>query len=180
MPDHPFHLKIGTLVRGLCLPSIREIWIDPACDPDSPGVITLFHGTGPDRVRFCLVDILITQPNKVVIIEIEESDVKPLHLFGKFFASVHSTHHRDTDISKLPLLFIQVLLEPERTRKGEQWDCIEQILKGNAENWQGRRVEYELARGKSADFEDGGKEGQKLLDLASRFLGSNVRATQNC
>ena len=100
MPDHPFHLKIGTLVRGLCLPSIREIWMDPACNPDSPGVITLFHGTGPDRVRFCLVDILITLPNKVVIIEIEESDVKPLHLFGKFFASALSTHLKDTEISQ--------------------------------------------------------------------------------
>lgn len=61
--------------------------MDPACNPDSQGVITLFHGPGPDRVRFCLVDILIIIQGRVVIIEIEASDVKPLHLFGKFFAS---------------------------------------------------------------------------------------------
>ncbi len=33
-------------------------------------------------VQFCLVDRLIVLPDKAVVTKIEESDVKPLHLFG--------------------------------------------------------------------------------------------------
>lgn len=171
MPDHPFHRTIGKLVKSFDLAQHKEIWLDPACDEASKQFVTLFHGTGPDRVRFCLVDILIIVRGKVVIIEIEESNVKPLNLFGKFFASTHATHHGNTEIAKLPLLFIQVLLEPERTRKGGQWGRIEEILKGHAKEWKSRKVEYELVRGGSAGFEAGGKEGEPLIRMTEVFLG---------
>lgn len=174
MPEHRFHRTIGALFNGLVLSADKKIWLDPACDPDSTGVVTLFHGPGSDEVRFCLVDILITLPNMVVIVEIEESDVKPLHLFGKFYASAFSTHFNGQDISKLPLFFIQVLdtseINLKEGQKSKQWDRIEQILRGQAANWPERTVSYKLFRGSQGDFEIGGEEAGRMLDFVKRCL----------
>jgi hypothetical protein len=173
LPEHPFHLKIGKLVNRLGL-SLAEIRKDPACENDSPGVVTLLHNDDSGAVRFCQVDILITLPDKVVIVEIEESNVKPVHIFGKFFASASSTHSGTKEISKLPLLFIQVLdtskLNLKEGKKGGQWDRIQGILISHAEKWPGRKVQYKMFRGGPADFEAGGNEGEKLLDLVRAFL----------
>jgi hypothetical protein len=179
VPDHPFHKKVGELFKGdEFLRNLSlfhgQIRIDPACDEDSPGVVTLFHGTGSDRVRFCLVDILIIARDKVVIIEIEESDVKPLHLFGKFYASAFSTHHGKDEIGKKPLLFIQVLdtskLNLEEGQKNKQWDRIEQVLSDHAENWVGRSIQYSLCRGNSGEFEQHAEKGRKLTQTIREFL----------
>jgi hypothetical protein len=173
MPEHPFHLKIGKLVNGLgLLPD--KIWKDPACDTESTGVVTLFHSVGSERVRFCLVDMLITLPNKVVIIEIEESNVKPVHIFGKFFASAFSTHYGETEIVKLPLLFIQILdsskLKQGKTKKKGQWERIEAILINHAKKWPDRTVRYKLFRGGVSEFEPESATGEGLLQLIRDFL----------
>ena len=173
MPDHPFHRTIGNLVKGFDL-SPDQSEMDPACDPQSAGVVTLFHGTGSNRVRFCQVDLLIAFQGKVVIIEIEESNVKPVHIFGKFFASAFATHYGKVDIGKLPLLFIQVLdsskLKKDKSKKVGQWRRLEMILSQHAESWSGRQVNYKLFSGGPTDFEATGTEGKKLLELVIRFL----------
>ncbi len=159
-----------------------QIWLDPACGGQK--VVPLSHVTGSKGVQFCHVDILILANGKVVIIEIEESDVKPLHLFGKFYASAFSTHFNDQDISKLPLLFIQVLdtsrINLKEGQKGEQWDRIGQILKGQAEEWADRQVQYELMWGSAEEFEAGGSKGEELQrlvrELEGRGLGSRRRS----
>ena len=171
MRDHPFHRRIGNLVSGLGLTHGKQIWLDKACGGE--GLIPLYEATGSEGVPFCFVDILLLLEGRLVIIEIEESDVKPLHLLGKFYASAFSTHFNDQDISKLPLLFIQVLdtsrINLEEGQKSGQWDRVEAILKGQAEKWLGRKAQYRLLWGRQDDFGAGGKESEKLLNLVKEW-----------
>ena len=61
-------------------------------------------------------------------------------------------------------------MEPERTRKGGQWDCIEQILRNHADDWPNREVKYELITERQTDFNIGGKKGNELLAFIEGFL----------
>lgn len=176
MPDHAFHRTIGNLIKTLGYIPDKEIWLDPACGGHE--VAPLSNGAGSEAVRFCQVDILIVAYDRLVIIEIEESDVKPLHILGKFYASAFSTHHDDQDISNLPLLFIQVLdtkkVNLEEGKKGEQLDQIEAILMEQAEKWPDRTVEYRLFKGQEANFKAEGTEGQELVQAIKDFLGDSA------
>lgn len=171
MREHRFHQALGKLVNQLGLTLGKDIWKAPECD--GPKQIPLQHCVRSKCVQFCLVDMLIIQPDMIVVIEIEESDVKPLHLFGKFFATAFSTHFNGLDIRKLPLLFIQVVdtskVNLDEGQKDEQWDRIEEILSRYADEQQEKKVRYKMFRGRSADFEEGGQVGTALLDGIRKF-----------
>jgi hypothetical protein len=110
-------------------------------------------------VRFCDVDLLIAVGGKArVIIEIEESNVKPVHVFGKFFASSFSTHYKPKTETKLvalddQVLFIQVLdskaLNVDKTGKLDQWNVIESAIQGLPVEFCGRKMKYKLYDGKT-------------------------------
>jgi hypothetical protein len=131
MRNHPLHKAIGILIAKDKFPDC-DIFKDSACDKGQGHRITLNYGSGSNRVRLCDVDILIKVPEKaIVIIEVEESNVKPVNIFGKLFASAFSTHIGEIEIGNLPLCFIQVVdtfgLKIDRSKKSVQWTAIKTI-----------------------------------------------------
>lgn len=182
MVKHQIHRKIGGLLSKNELPQVT-IFRDSACqshdgddgEPEKKHRITLYKGAGPERVRMCDVDILaFRDERKYVIIEIEESNVKPVQVFGKFFASAHSTHYDRKQIDKSPLRFIQVLVAAPANLKGsgkpEQWKALEAIIKDHAREWPDRTVEYFLLWGGPEDFKPGSEKAGQLVGLVRKFL----------
>ena len=129
--------------------------------------------------RLCDVDLLAHKSGgRTVIIEVEESNVKPVQVFGKFFASAHATHHGEDRIDERPLLFIQVLdtstLKIDKTGKIEQWKVLEALIKQHAKRWPRqaeRRVKYELLVGGPDDFRRESGPGTRLVKTVQGFLG---------
>jgi len=178
MPTHPLHQTIGRaldLVRS-SLPAERQpacvLIKDPAClsgpTPDYvrvPQNIPLFCSKDKSNAReYCNVDALILLDGKIkVIVEIEESGLKPTHIFGKFLASaaalcyVHDADggapvYKDDD----DVLFVQIMdtsaLKPLSSKK-EQWKNIEASIKSLPPLGSIRR--YCLLAGDENDFAPG-------------------------
>lgn len=89
MPRHPFHKVIGDIfvpenfpVEGI------DILKDTACGGEH--TLPLFcSDLRSYATRYACVDLMIIKDRKIkVIMEIEESNVKPLHLFGKYLAQL--------------------------------------------------------------------------------------------
>lgn len=118
--NHPLHEKIGNLVEA-AFKEYAELKIvkDPACcqvDERDLQQIPLFCSQEKTRhSRYCCVDILILQNGKIrVIVEIEEVDIKPTQVCGKFLTSALSKfyiHDKEDKILEMAdsVFFIQVL-----------------------------------------------------------------------
>lgn len=183
MVKHRIHKEIGGLLSKNDLPQVT-ILKDSACQhdghddgkPEKKHRITLYRESGPDRVRMCDVDILAFREGRgTVIVEIEESNLKPVQVFGKFFASAHSTHHGDSRLDERRLLFIQVLVATSvdltASGKPKQWKALEAVIKHYAEEWPGRDIQYELLGGGPDDFRLGSSKADQLVGLVRGFLG---------
>ena len=90
---HPLHEKIGNLIEG-SFKNCADLKIvkDPACcreDETDLQHIPLFSTDQKSRhTRYCCVDMLILQKGEIRgIIEIEEADIKPTQICGKFLTS---------------------------------------------------------------------------------------------
>jgi hypothetical protein len=97
--SHLLHTQIGKLIEE-ALKDIKGLKIvkDPACCREGETAlqqIPLFCKNLKNRkTRYCCVDLLILQDNKIrVIVEIEESDIKPTQVCGKFLTSALSTYY---------------------------------------------------------------------------------------
>ena len=92
--DHQLHQHIGNLLETITrsFPSTRIIK-DPACCKEEERShwqhIPLFCSRQKSRkTEFCKVDLLILKDEKIkFILEIEESDIKPTQVCGKFLTS---------------------------------------------------------------------------------------------
>lgn len=117
---HPLHEKIGNLVYA-SLQDYADLKIvkDPACcrdDGTERQHIPFFRTDQKSRhTRYCCVDMLILQKGKIRgIIEIEEADIKPTQVCGKFLTSALSNfyiHEKDGGILGMAesVFFLQVL-----------------------------------------------------------------------
>src|SRR5262249_656098 len=97
--DHPFHRAVGDVLRAEP-PSDCRLVLDHACGGCHQ--VPLVAGSIKSRAtRTCYVDALIVGSNQTVpwIIEIEESDIDPTHIFGKIGTSAAASHfiHRILD-----------------------------------------------------------------------------------
>ena len=143
--------------------------LDSACDGNQR--ISLFGSEIKSyKTRYCDVDILILKDNKVkVIIEIEESDIKPVHIFGKFLVSALSTHYIYND-KKYPMddsvTFIQLVdtskLSINKTSKFKQCENIGLSIQKILHMRWGNIGEYKI-------FND--KETGEMLAYLSTYLG---------
>ena len=118
--------------------------------------------------KFTEVDLLILEENKIkVIIEIEESNVKPIHLFGKFLASAMSKYYiyGNKDVSPIGMaesvFFIQILdtfsLKDE-SAKYKQWRLIEESIQSIIPV-RGRSIsKFRLIFGNKDDFAEFGEK----------------------
>ena len=142
MAKHPLHEKIGTKIIE-CSKSQSNIQIYADHCFDTKAQNPLYPVNQKSRATcYCNVDILIIKNNEIkVIIEIEESDIKPTHICGKFYTSALSKyyiHPVNTKDQPIPMsedvVFIQVIdisnLE-EKSQKQEQLTRIKNSIQGN-------------------------------------------------
>ena len=135
--DHVLHEKLGkTLSDSFSGEPGYKVMLDSACGGNRAlPLFTSCKRTNENRI--CHVDILIVKDGKVrAIIEIEESDVKPNQICGKFLTSALASCYSD---GKGPLhdlnssiAFIQVLdkskLNVPPAKKLKQWDNLEEAM----------------------------------------------------
>lgn len=162
MNNHPFHKTIGDIFNRDNFP-FKGITIlkDAACGGEH--TIPLFCSSERSyATRYTCVDLLITKDRKVkVIIEIEESNVKPIHIFGKFLTSAVSKHyiydHEKFEMFE-SVVFIQILdtsKQKSQSIKIKQWENIEESIRSIIPVKASPIKEYEVFYGNQSDFEKG-------------------------
>jgi hypothetical protein len=84
---HPLHIAIGDSLRSIERPD-TEVWLDAACG--GQGCQIRLYSSEPVAASSCLawVDAAIVVDGEIkIVLEIEESNVRPLYLCGKVFAT---------------------------------------------------------------------------------------------
>jgi hypothetical protein len=130
---HSLHHAIGNYLLNNPLPNCILIR-DPACGGNQH--IPLF-GPGPKsrKTEYCNVDMLLLRDQHIsVIIEIEEANIKPTQICGKFLASalayyfIHAKFDNQPIFMDKSVAFIQVLdtskLKTGKTSKLNQFENI--------------------------------------------------------
>ena len=167
--NHHLHQRIGKLIGDALRDNVQALKIvkDKACCADSidKQYIPLFRSEVKKRAtRYCCVDLLILQDDKIrIIVEIEESDIKPTQVCGKFLTSALSNyyiHENDGEPKEMAesVAFIQVLDSSklkDRSVKLEQFDLLEKSIQ-NILPLNNRRIKrYKLFTGTKDDRFDG-------------------------
>jgi hypothetical protein len=136
--NHPLHVKVADLVEK-ALPKSCKLIRDKACGGSQR--IPLFISKQKSRgTELCNVDLLVLRDNNVrLIVEIEESDVKPTQVCGKFLCSALSRYdiHEAEGNAQIEMganvAFIQVVetsgLKMDRTSKLVEWQKLEDSIR---------------------------------------------------
>ena len=167
---HPLHEVIADLIATKLPPEI-DLIRDPACIGTQR--IPLFQCAERSRATWlCDVDCLLVINGRIrAIIEIDESNVKPTHVAGKFLASALATHYiHQTAGDPIPkadsVTFIEFLSAaglPKGSRKPQQWEKLETAIRQIPTI--GSIDRYELLYGKPDDFRSG-----SLMDRTDRII----------
>ncbi len=159
--EHPLHKIVGECIGTHKFPNC-EIIEDQACGGKQN--IPLFSSKHKsNRTEYCDVDLLILKDGKIrVIIEIEETDVKPTQICGKFLTSALSRYfiHEYKNNVRVGMSdsvsFIQILNTAwlkAGTAKIEQWENLEKSIMSILPIERSRIREYKLMYGNVSDFE---------------------------
>jgi hypothetical protein len=135
---HPLHLEIGRkIIEKFSGRSELKMIRDPACGGSQH--IPLFRDSKKKReTQYCNVDLLILKNGKVrVILEIEEADIKPTQICGKFLTSALSRcyiHDKDggvvdMDASVLFIQFVDTSKLKDKSLKKDQFNMIEESIR---------------------------------------------------
>jgi hypothetical protein len=156
--EHELHRLVGKLI------SEAELSGDVLADPACAGRHRLLLFCNFDRSReteLCNVDMLILKSNTIrVIVEIEESNVKPVQICGKFLASALCSHYIYGNDSPAPMddsvLFIQILDTSELklgTAKIDQWEIIAKLVQDTIPIKDSSRIrQYMMVHGDQNQF----------------------------
>ena len=173
---HPLHKLIAKIILETELPGAHPV-LGKDCGGDQQ--IQLFcNGQAARATRFCSVDAAVLKDGEVkIIIEIEESDIRPTALCGKVFVSAHASHfiHRG---KSYPIAahasFMQVIdtrkLSP-RSSKLTQCSHLTELIR-NTLSANDRHMEYDIFYGDVAEFEQ--MEPRQELQNHLRAAGSNT------
>lgn len=180
MNKHPLHLIIGNLANEIVKSRGQyKVVRDSACIEKNGHNLPLFYKREKSAAtNFTNVDILILDENKKtikVIIEIEESNVKPLHIFGKVFAAASCSHYfygKDEYEMDDKILFVQVLLSDlnSKSKKPEQWMYVENSIKNILPVQRNKFQNYKLLFGDTESFQKGGKKEEELVSSILGFM----------
>jgi hypothetical protein len=136
--SHPLHQAIGEALDNAKLKEC-EILKDQACGGDQN--IPLFVGKSKSNTtEYCNIDLLVLKNDRIrVIIEIEETNILPTKICGKFLTSAlascyrHSKHGNSEICMGESVLFIQVVdsskLKKGKTSKPKQFENIMTSIK---------------------------------------------------
>jgi len=169
---HPLHELISELANE-AIPSYCTKVIDPACQGDQ--CIPLFCSDHRSlETRICNVDLLVLHSNRIrLIVEIEESNVKPTQIAGKFLTSALASHfihdrHGDSAISKdqrvVFFQFVDTTRLKVKSAKRRQWRNIERSIQSILPL--GGIEEYRLFCGDTEEFR--GSARQTVIDAFSQ------------
>ncbi|RJS72879.1 hypothetical protein CW714_04015 [Methanophagales archaeon] len=167
--EHPLHKIVGECINSNVFPNCKIIK-DPACGGQQN--VPLFCSRDrSNETEYCNVDLLIIKDNKIrVIIEIEETEVKPTQICGKFLTSALSSYYIHDSENNTPIgmsgsvLFIQILDTSqlkEKTSKIKQWGNLEKSIKNLLPI--GKIRKYKLLYGTIPDFKN--RKGNKCAEL---------------
>jgi hypothetical protein len=119
------HIAIGNILRSTKLPN-TDVLLDSACGGNEH---IRFYGKEPPGRNTCMVwvDAAIILNGKIkIVVEIEESNIRPLHLCGKVLATAvsqyYSGQHGHVPLSS-SLMFIQVFIKQSER---EDWSKLDQ------------------------------------------------------
>jgi len=132
---HPLHKRTADKIESV-LPPNRLIK-DEACGGNQR--IPLFYDAKKSReTEYCNVDLLVLKEDKIkAIIEIEESNVKPTQVCGKFLTSALARYYiHDNDMNKPvgmddSVAFFQIVDTSKlkgKSAKPEQWKALERSI----------------------------------------------------
>jgi hypothetical protein len=172
--SHPLHEVIGDLLAASVPPGCTLIK-DPACRGNQR--IPLFCSDAKSRqAGLCNVDLLIVIDRKIrVIVEIEETNVTPTHISGKFLTSALASHfihdgHGGVGIPKADrvsfLQFVDTSGLPVGSSKRMQWRNVEAGIRSLLPL--SGITDYKLFDGDQAEF--GGQAGQRIAMAISQAL----------
>lgn len=174
---HPLHVAVGTLVADADLSECAVVR-DLACGGNQS--IPLFcDRKKSNSTEYCDVDIIILKEKTArVIIEIEEANVTPVQVCGKFLASALSSYFIHQKWGSLemgdPVLFIQILdaskLKPDRTSKMVQWNRVEQSIRDIIPIKGSRIHDYRLFQGTIEDFTANSEKSKAVVGKIQSFL----------
>jgi len=173
MNKHELHLKIGEHLKSIDIENTKII-IDPACGGNQ-NIPLFLSDTKSNQTEICNVDLMIIKNNKIkIIIEIEEANVKPTQILGKFMTSALAESHihkknKDNPISMDEnVCFIQILDTKKlnkKSNKTKQWDNIEDKIKKLLPSLQTNIKTYQLFYGNLEDIN---------LNKISEFIKSQL------
>lgn len=126
------------------------------------------------------MDILILKDKKIkVIIEIEEANIKPTQICGKFLTSalsrffIHKTQKEPIEMDK-DVLFVQILdisKLDHKSAKPCQWKRIEKSLNEIIPVKNSLIKKYNIFYGTKGDFDINiNSEGKKLVEEINNFI----------
>lgn len=178
--SHDLHMRIADRLEA-ALSGVCTVLRDKACGGAQH--IPLFVGFDKSRATgYCNVDLLIRQGALVRgIIEIEESDIKPTQICGKFLTSALATFYEHKNDGRLPLggaslFFVQVVdssnLKRERTAKFKQFENLQQSIGQLLPLGQSPITKYRL-------FEVNGSDDESGLGRVTAWIDDFLRAASD-
>ena len=173
--ESKLHKYIGELLTEQFAGSFKVV-TDTACGGRQRIPLFCSEERGNES-EYCNVDMLIHDGNKIlVIVEIEESNVKPTQICGKFFTSAFSKYYiHNSERNKIKMgdnvLFIQIVdtkgLKPKSTSKYKQWRRLEESIKGVQLPI---KYNYKLFPTNLDDLENGEVTKKLLIETIAGFL----------
>lgn len=158
------HQIIGNIVENVTNQYTNCVLIkDTACG-GKQRVPLFIEGDKSRKTNLCNVDLLLIKDKKIrVIFEIEESDITPIRICGKFLSSALTHYYSygvNTGANKSDMgesvAFIQILskekLKKERTSKFDQGENIKKAINSILPIKGSKITEYELLCGNKAEF----------------------------
>jgi len=136
-----------------------------------------------NSTHFADADLIITQDRKVrVIIEIEESNINPNHIMGKFLGNALSpfyiSKYESTTFEQSSCLFIQICdikKLPDDSNKRTQFDQISLGISSLLPSNKFKIIDYCLIYGIQNEFTDEmGSKGELLKSTIKNFLMKNI------
>ena len=133
---HPLHQRIGELLGRASLGDC-ELVLDPACGGDQN--IPLFvREPKSNATAYCNVDALFHCDERVRgIVEIEEANIKPTQICGKFLTSALASFYQHERRGNRPLpvrdaFFVQIVdsskLKKDKTSKLKQFGNVQKSI----------------------------------------------------
>lgn len=170
--EHSLHKIIGDCIDSHKFHNCKIIK-DPACGGEQN--VPLFCSEDKsNKTEYCNVDLLMLKDNKIrVIIEIEETDITPIQICGKFLTSALSSYYIHESENNIRIgmsdsvSFIQILDKSQlkvASRKPEQGENLEKSIR-KILPIKGSKIEkYKLLYGNVSDFRgrDGGECGELI------------------